>query len=76
MRCGGSALGNSDTTVTLDGTAKIVGVSRTIPAGTMRIEIWIYRSSGSADIDVYAIWGGPEEYSRLAWPQTRRLLQK
>ena len=58
---GGSALGNSDTTVTLDGTAKIVGVSRTIPAGTMRIEIWIYRSSGSADIDVYAIWGGPEE---------------
>ena len=34
----GTALGNSDMTVTLNGTAKIVGVSRTILAGTMRIE--------------------------------------
>jgi lysophospholipase L1-like esterase len=58
---GGSALGNSDTTVTLDGTPKVFGISRTISAGTKRIEIWIYRSSGSEDIDVYAMWGGPEE---------------
>ena len=40
----------------------------------MRIEIWIYRSSG-ADIDVYAIWGG-RRITRLAWPPDGRLLQK
>lgn len=64
---GGSSIGNSDNTVVMDGTAKVFGVSRTLVAGTKRIEIWIYRASGSEVIDVYGIWGGPEEANSLGY---------
>ena len=64
---GGSAVGSNDNTLVMDGTPKIIGVSDTLPAGTKRIELWIYRSSGSADIDVYGMWGGPEEANALGY---------
>ena len=70
----GTALDNSDTTVTLNRHRqnRWRPAARSSPA-PIRIEIWIYRSS-SADIDVYAIWGGPGKPTRLAWPRTRAIV--
>lgn len=63
---GGSILSSPDQAWTSDGTTPIViEAGGTVPAGTERIIVRIIRTSGTGDIDIYAMWGGKS-------PQTLR----
>lgn len=71
---GGSSTGNTYTGVQMNDTVQIASVSRAMKAGTKRIELWIYRLSGSSPISVFGHWGGVESANALGYATDEALV--